>query len=118
MNFECGFIFIDQIEFWIFSYSLYRNCKPYFRTQDCEHDKKIYRRPHTSNMDVHLSLNSESELGENYGFFTFPWFLTKNIDTTKQNMVTYVDNHVPVQKNMSTCICQKPIVKQTKKMVT
>ena len=70
-------------------------------------------------MDVHLSLNSESELGENYGFvFTFPWFLTKKLDKNKQNMVTYVDNHFLVQKKMSTCICQKQIVKTTKHMVT
>ena len=52
-------------------------------------------------MDVHLSLNSESELGENYSFcFTFPWFWTKDIDTNKQNMVTYVDNHVLVHKDV------------------
>ena len=104
---------------WIFSFSLYRNFKPYFRTQNCERDRKIYCRPHTSKMDVHLSLNSESELGENYVFFFKKnhLFLT-NRSTKKQTMVRYVDNHVPVQKKMSTCICQKQIVKTTKHMVT
>ena len=69
-------------------------------------------------MDVHLSLNSESELGANYVFFFYFFlFFDKNIDTNK-NMVTYLDNHVLVQKKMSTCICQKQIVKTTKHMVT
>ena len=39
--------------------------------------------------------------------FKCPWLLKKNIDTNKQNMVTYVDNRVLVQQKMSTCICQK-----------
>ena len=69
-------------------------------------------------MDVHLSLNSESELRENYCFCLISLVFDKKLDTNKQNMVTYVDNHVPVQQKMSTCICQKQIVKKTKHMVT